>query len=178
MAPPNPIRRNVELKARDPHPDRSLEACRALGAVDHGLIVQRDTYYDARHGRLKLREESPGRPHLIHYEREDQVQQRQSGYRIVSVVDAPAMRAVLAASLGERGVVEKHRHLLIWNDVRIHLDAVAGLGRFVELEAVAGPESDLTREYRLVDELRVHLEIDDERLCPHGYADQLLAPST
>ena len=53
-------RRNVELKATDPDPAWSLAACRALGADDHGLIVQRDTYFSVPHGGLKLREETPG----------------------------------------------------------------------------------------------------------------------
>ena len=52
MAPP---RRNVELKARDPHPERSLERARALGAEDRGELRQRDTYFAAPNGRLKLR---------------------------------------------------------------------------------------------------------------------------
>jgi hypothetical protein len=34
-------RRNIELKARDPDPDHSLEVCRTLGAEDHGTISQR-----------------------------------------------------------------------------------------------------------------------------------------
>jgi adenylate cyclase class IV len=49
--------RNVELKARDPDPRRSLAACEALGAEPQGVLFQRDTYFPAPHGRLKLREE-------------------------------------------------------------------------------------------------------------------------
>ena len=51
-------RRNIELKARDK--DRSLEACRALGAVDHRVIEQLDTYFNVASRRLKLREETLG----------------------------------------------------------------------------------------------------------------------
>ena len=53
-------RRNVELKATDPDPDRSLAVCLALGADDRGVLVQRDTYFRVPDGRLKLREETPG----------------------------------------------------------------------------------------------------------------------
>ena len=46
---------------------------------------------------------------------------------------------VLAETLGDtldvRVVVEKARRLLMWRNVRIHVDRVAGLGDFVELEA-------------------------------------------
>lgn len=167
-------RRNVELKATDPDPELSLATCRSLGAHDRGVIAQRDTYFDVPNGGLKLREETPGSPHLIQFMRANRPQQRQSSYRIVEVEDGATLRAALAESLGTRGVVVKRRRLFLWNDVRIHLDEVEGLGSFVELEAVAPPESDLTREHRLVVELRDALLIDDDRLCAEGYADRLL----
>lgn len=72
-----------------------------------------------------------------------------------------------------RGVVEKRRRLFLWRQVRIHLDDVRGLGRFIELEAVAPPESDLSHEHRLVAELRDVFAITDDRLCARGYAGQL-----
>jgi hypothetical protein len=75
-------RRNIELKARDPDPSVSLEVCRALGAEDRGTIAQRDTYFKVASGGLKLREEQPGRPHLIQFERTSEPQQRESRYRI------------------------------------------------------------------------------------------------
>ena len=56
---PSP-RRNVELKARDAEPERSLERARALGAEDRGELRQRDTYFATPRGRLKLREQEPG----------------------------------------------------------------------------------------------------------------------
>lgn len=57
-------RRNLELKAWDRDPARSLEVCESLAAEDKGTLIQRDTYFDARRGRLKLREE-PGAATLI-----------------------------------------------------------------------------------------------------------------
>jgi adenylate cyclase class IV len=167
--------RNVELKAREDDLERTLTACRALGAEDRGEIYQRDTYFDVARGGLKLREERPGRPHLIQFERPDQLQQRVSRYRLVSVDDAPGLTEALAASIGIRIIVVKRRHLQVWRDVRIHLDEVDGLGNFIELEAVAPPESDSTHERALIAELREAFAIGDDRLVERGYADQLLA---
>ena len=171
----DPACRNVELKAHDPDPERSLSVCRSLGADDRGVLSQRDTYFDVPRGGLKLREESPGSPHLIQFERADRPEERLSSYRIVTVADCVALRAALAAALGVRCVVTKRRRLFLWQDVRIHLDEVDGLGSFVEIEAVAAPESDLSHEHRLVAELRDQFTITDDRLCATGYADQLLA---
>jgi len=167
-------RRNIECKASDPDPGRSLRVCEALGAEDGGEIWQRDTYFEVRHGGLKLREERPGKPHLIQFERAREAQQRESRYRIVEVDDAKVLRAALTAALGTRGEVVKHRRLFLWRGVRIHLDEVERLGTFIELEAVAPADSDLANEHRLVVELRTALEIIDERLVALGYAEQLL----
>jgi homotetrameric cytidine deaminase len=170
MAPP---RRNVELKARDPAPDRSLERARALGAEDRGELRQRDTYFAAPRGRLKLREQEPGGAELIAYERPDGAQARESRYRIAPVADPAALREALDAALGTVAVVEKRRHLLVWEGVRIHLDRVEGLGDFVELEGVADADSDLAREAELVARLRDELGIADDAIEATGYADLL-----
>lgn len=167
-------RRNVELKALDRTPEVSLATCVALGAEDHGEIWQRDTYFRAPVGGLKLREERPGSPHLIQGARADQPQQRDSRYRIAAVEDVEAMVALLAACLGVRGIVTKHRRLFLWRGVRIHLDDVEQLGTFIELEAVAPQDSDLTREHQLIRELRDAFAIADERLVAQGYAARLL----
>jgi adenylate cyclase, class 2 len=167
-------RRNIELKATDPDPSASLAVCRALGAEDHGTIAQRDTYFQVARGGLKLREEQPGRPHLIQFERASEPQQRESRYRIIEVGDGAPLCAALAAAIGIRGVVAKRRHLLLWRSVRIHLDEVEQLGTFIELEAVAPADSDLAHEHRLIAELRDALRITDERLIALGYAALLL----
>jgi adenylate cyclase, class 2 len=168
-------RRNVECKAHDPDRNRSLQVCCQIGAKDHGDIWQRDTYFNVARGGLKLREERPGRPHLIQFERAEGPQQRLSCYRIIEVDDGPMLSAALATTIGIRVVVTKRRHLFVWRDVvRIHLDEVEQLGEFIELEAVAPPDSDLVHEHRLVAELRDALAITDKRLVAIGYAEQLI----
>jgi homotetrameric cytidine deaminase len=172
MAPP---RRNVELKARDPDPRRSLERCVALGAEDRGELRQRDTYFAARRGRLKLREQDPGGAELIAYERSDAAHARESRYRIAPVADPEPLREALDAALGTTVVVDKRRRLFLWEGVRIHLDRVEGLGAFVELEGVAPADSDLAREADLVARLREELDIRDDAVEAASYAELLRA---
>jgi homotetrameric cytidine deaminase len=173
--------RNIELKARDPQPGRTLELALALGAEDQGELAQRDTYFARARGRLKLREEAPAAAsaapvaaELIQYRRADSPDARESEYRRVPVADAEALREALDAALGTLVVVEKRRRLLLSDGVRIHLDDVQGLGTFVELEAVAAPGSDLAAERDKVAHLRGALEIADDRLVPESYSDLLL----
>ena len=70
-------------------------------------------------------------------------------------------------------MVEKARRLLLWRGVRIHLDAVAGLGTFVELEAVSDRPGGLYTEEAKIEELRTALSITDDVLIARGYADLL-----
>jgi homotetrameric cytidine deaminase len=172
VAPVSAPLRNVELKAMDPDPARSLAVCRELGAEDKGILRQRDTYFRTRSGRLKLREEEPGGATLIQYERPDKAQARASRYRLTAVPEPDELRASLDAALGTLVVVDKERHLLLWDGVRIHLDTVAGLGSFVELEGVAPPDSDLTAEQEKVARLREALGIDE--ILTDSYSDRLL----
>jgi homotetrameric cytidine deaminase len=172
MAPP---RRNVELKARDPDPERSLERCVALGAEDRGELRQRDTYFAARRGRLKLREQEPGGAELIAYERSDAAHARESRYRIAAVAEPEATREALDAALGTSVVVDKRRRLFLWEGVRIHLDRVEGLGAFVELEGVAPAGSDLAGEAERVARLRAELGIRDEAIEAASYSDLVRA---
>lgn len=169
-------RRNVELKATDPEPERSLAVCLQLGAEDRGTIVQRDTYFRLPGaGRLKLREEEPGGAALIQYDRPDAARARESRYRIAPVEDGAALRAALDAALGTLVVVDKERRLLLWEGVRIHLDRVEGLGSFLELEGVAPEGSDLESERERVARLSEALGLGPERILADSYSDRLLA---
>src|SRR6478672_3468819 len=122
---------NVELKARDPDPGRTAERCLALGVVEHGVLRQRDTYFMARHGRLKLREGDHGTV-LIAYRRPDDRQASESHYVLAPVAERDAVVEALDAALGTTVVVSKRRRLFTWEGVRIHLDEVEGLGSFIE----------------------------------------------
>jgi homotetrameric cytidine deaminase len=165
---------NVELKARDPDPASTVGRCEALGAEDRGLFGQRDTYFNARGGRLKLREDGSGGGELIAYHRPDDAQAAESRY-VLAPVSAPAELAeALTLALGTVVVVVKRRHLFVWQGVRIHLDHVDGLGAFIEFEAVLPDAGDPVTAHAKVARLRAELGIGDDLLVSVGYADLLL----
>jgi homotetrameric cytidine deaminase len=174
VAPLSAPLRNLELKARDADPPRSLELALALGAEDRGEIEQRDTYFSRARGRLKLREQTPGGAELIAYVRSDTPAARSSDYRVAPVADPGPLREALEAALGTLVVVVKRRRLLLWEGVRIHLDDVEGLGSHLELEAVAASDSNLGPEQQKLRRLRAELGIDDAALLAESYSDLLL----
>jgi adenylate cyclase, class 2 len=159
------------LKARDRDPDKSEAVCGALGARDCGTLIQRDTYFQARAGRLKLREETGASPHLIAYQRPDQAGERESRYRIVQVECPEELKVALSDALGIKAVVSKRRRLHVWEKVRIHLDDVEGLGSFIEFEAIAPPDSDLSKEQTKIETLRAEFGIREVDLVPGSYGD-------
>lgn len=170
------MRRNIEFKVADRDPEATLALVRSLAAVEQGLFIQRDTYFNVPQGRLKLREQEGLPAVLIPYSRDDQAKERLSNYQLVPVADPALLLQALEMTLGLRAVVEKRRHLFIWEEtVRIHLDQVSGLGYFVEVEAVVPDGSDLQRERDQVEQLRSALALDEEPIISGGYADLLLA---
>ena len=145
--------RNLELKVCcSDGVTLDVLAGRALagGAVYVRTMGQRDTYFAASRGRLKLREwrreedggdggwsghayeDGEAGAALISYARPNHSGSRFSDYRIGPVDDPEALIPVLAGAL----VVEKRRALYRYGNTRIHLALVTGLGAFVELETV------------------------------------------
>ena len=136
--------RNVELKSRDPDPSRTLSWRWRSARATRARSLQRDTYFGGSRARVKLREQTPGDDELISYRRPDDGRGPRERLPAASPVpDADALREALDAAYGTRVVVAKRRRLLLWEDVRIHLDDVEGLGSYMELEALAPEESDL-----------------------------------
>ena len=163
-------RRNIELKARCDDLGRAAAAAERLGAARIGLLRQLDTYFSVPHGRLKLRE-TDDRAELIAYQRSDQASTRDSRYFVIPVPMPQEMKAALAATLGVRGEVRKSRELWMWHNVRIHLDTVERLGRFIEFEAVI---TDPSQEADLLDhlaQLTEALAIRDADRIAGSYSD-------
>jgi predicted adenylyl cyclase CyaB len=166
------LRRNLERKARCADLAAAAAAVERLGARYEGILEQTDVYFHVPNGRLKLRTIAGQTAVLIGYERPNDPSARWSHYHLVPVGDPLALRAALAAALGERGEVRKRRALWLWHNVRIHLDDVAGLGTFVEFEAVmAEGEDDATAHARLA-QLAAALGLRPEDDVAGSYGEQ------
>lgn len=164
--------RNVEFKTRLTDLPAAEAALRALGAADAGLLVQRDTYFRVSAGRLKLRE-TPTGAELIEYHRDERGPAMESHYSLTAVDDPARRLAELSARHGVRGVVEKTRHLWLYRNARVHLDHVAGLGSFLEIEVVE-PPTILAGQARL-DELLGALMLPTDAALRASYIDLIEA---
>lgn len=173
--PPSLPRRNIELKARMPDLAAARRTAEAMASGYLGVQRQVDTYFHCRHGRLKLREIGESAAQLVAYSRPDSAAAKASDYCLIDVSDAPALKQALAAALGVRLAVEKRREIFLAGNVRIHLDEVAGLGCFLEFEAVLGPDIDDAAGHAQLNELCARFGIRPEDQLAGSYADLLAA---
>jgi adenylate cyclase class IV len=130
--------RNIEIKARVADAAELHRRAQALATAPEERLVQDDSFFalPAGRGRLKLRQFGDGSAELIHYQRADEAGAKASDYVRVPQPDGDACREALTRALGLVGRVRKRRTLLMVGRTRIHLDAVEGLGDYMELEVV------------------------------------------
>jgi adenylate cyclase class 2 len=166
---------NIELKAILPDWAAAQQVAERLATQHLGTQRQVDTYFNAAHGRLKLRKIDGRSAQLIWYQRADAAGPKPSNYLIVPVVHSEALHAALAGAWGIDAVVAKSRTVYLYHTVRIHLDRVDGLGDFLEFEAVIGPECDLPRATQLVEQLTQAFHIDPANCLAGSYREMLRA---
>ena len=167
------LRRNIELKARCADLVSARTAAEKVGARRTGMLVQTDTYFRVANGRLKLREIEGAQAELIWYARLDSVEFRASDYIVTRIVDPASALAALTQAQGVRGIVRNRRELLMLENVRIHLDEVEGLGKFVEFEAVITESSQEAAAQQQLKELCDTLKIAESDRVAHSYSDLL-----
>lgn len=167
--------RNIEIKARV----SSVEALisRAAEIADDGPfeITQDDTFFHCASGRLKLRMFSPEQGELIFYQRADHSGPKESFYLRSPTTAPEEMREALLLAYGQVGRVRKQRTLFLVGRTRIHLDIVAGLGHFLELEVVLGEREAPQVGIREAHELMCRLGVDASELVDCAYVDLLKA---
>lgn len=169
---------NIEIKAviddAGPLRDRLV----SLGAVLHGRDHQVDTYFVVGHGRLKVRDGTV-ESCIVYYEREDTGGPKGCRYSIRHFKPgdgvARELAGVLGAALGVLCVVDKRREIFFLDNLKFHLDEVAGFGRFFEIEAIGGGDRDEASLHAQCDEWLALLGIPRESLVEGSYSDMVLS---
>lgn len=173
---------NVELKIELRDPELARLVLGRLGAVRVDAFRQVDTYFRLADGRLKKREfVSPDGTHShatewIFYHRDNLARQRLSHFRIYTQAEARAFFGVIEPPVWL--VVKKSREVYMagpGHGVRVHLDDVEGLGRFLEFEALVTPEMTLVKAHRAVEDLHQALAVALGEPVSLSYSDMLAA---
>jgi adenylate cyclase, class 2 len=165
---------NIEIKAKTNKAAEIREYLLANNAEFKGTDFQTDTYFNTTKGRLKLRQGNIEN-NLIYYERANQAGPKQSNFSLLEVMDPEALKAMLAAAIGIKIVVEKQRGIYFIGNIKFHLDTLKQLGSFVEIEA-SNKYAPLSTE-DLNEQCNFYMKefgIEDSDLVNISYSDMLL----
>jgi predicted adenylyl cyclase CyaB len=168
-------RLNFEFKARLNNEHRVRAALKRLDARFIGTDHQIDTYFRVPSGRLKVRE---GRLKnaLIFYRRSNVRRARQASVEMVLLPRRNSLRAILARALGTLAVVDKRREIYFVKNVKIHLDRVRRLGKFLEVEAISSA-GDVKRIRSQARQFQKLFGITAKDIVAESYSDMILAKS-
>lgn len=165
--------KNLEIKARFNWTDEVVVILKEIDAKFETTEIQTDTYFDVNNGRIKIRERQ-GKDkdaQMIQYFREDTPDITESRYSLVNVKNPESIKSILTREHGIREVVQKHREIWIWQNVRIHFDKVKKLGSFIELEAIINDDNPVDISEDRIRELMVKLDIKKHNLIEKSYID-------
>ena len=154
---------NLEFKAKCQSIESLYPKLTDLNAVHRYTVHQVDTYFQSPTGRLKLREvDDTTEGWLIYYERPNHHGSRYSQYQLCEIADPRSLKSLLTAALGIKTIVRKQREIWMFKNTRIHLDTVADLGQFIELETVfqGQTETEAIDEHQHVKRI-LHLDAAD-----------------
>lgn len=164
--------RNLEIKAKVDDVSPLEKVAIEIGAKFNADFVQVDTYFDIANGRLKMREFADGKAELIFYRRIETSERRWSDYEVVKVCEPEKLKNLLAKIFGLKVVVEKRRKVYLYENARIHLDKVNGLGDFVEFEVIC--DRDESQAEELMEFLIERFELKRENFIKISYSDLLI----
>ena len=164
---------NLEIKAKCADLSSSRVVAKRLATEYVGFLKQVDTYFGTKAGRLKLREINDEEAQLIPYEKNYKAGPTKSDYAVIPIADPGLVKGLLGRILGQEAVVSKRREVFLFENVRIHLDQVDGLGEYIEFEAVYDDDSEVAAQREKVEMLVREFGIADASLLGNSYVDQL-----
>ena len=166
--------KNIELKVSVDGFEEIIRLLKKMGAHFKGTLQQVDTYYEVGGGRLKIREINNRKFELIFYERPNKRGARISDYHLVAIrpKQLHSVKLILQKTARKGVVVRKQRRLWLYENTRIHLDKVRGLGPFLELETAIkdGRLSQAKQEFRRVSDF---LGLSGFKRFGKSYSDML-----
>jgi len=142
--------------------------------VPAAILAQTDTYYSVPNGRLKIREEEGQESYAIFYQRPNEKDATISTYHTYPVADVGKFLEVFGGVLHEEVVVRKIRKLHTVENARVHIDNVAGLGFFFEVEVVISNDREEQAAESLLKYVLSLFGVEHEKRVKCGYRELLL----
>lgn len=166
--------KNLELKVKCVDNRAALRSVKLLKARDMGILNQRDVYFEISPGRLKLRSINNSVHQLIYYKRSNRASAKFSNYYISEVTHPKRVENILREIYGIKVIVSKRRKLYLWKNVRIHIDTVRKLGKFIEFEIVCRSKLQETESAGKMRFLKDIFNVRKNRILSSSYSDLLI----
>jgi predicted adenylyl cyclase CyaB len=168
------MRQNYEIKTRIKSTDRTRKLAESyfLGKKFlHYTEHQEDIYYRVRKGRLKLRIVNSSCGTLIFYNRSSRTGKRISDYLLSPAPEPAELRMILGMHFTELACVKKKREIFRTDKIRIHIDSVSGLGKYLEFEVIF---NSFKKAVVVMKGLIEHFGLDEKNFIKSSYSDLLL----
>ncbi|KAL7016011.1 hypothetical protein ACKWTF_016773 [Chironomus riparius] len=172
--------RNVEIKAKlcdeNEFNEKVNIAKKLTGKIEAELIKQHDVFFKVTKGRLKLRYEEGNKAKLVQYDRDNVQGPKLSKFNILEVENGSLMEKILNESIGTLGILDKTRHLFMYDRTRIHLDVVKNKGSNyygLEFEVMMRPDEDIEIGNKVAADLIKTFELRDNQLMEGSYFEIL-----
>lgn len=166
--------KNLELKVKCKDHRAAFFAVKKLDAKYEGVLKQRDIYFNLSPGKLKLRTINADEHQLIYYKRSNRASAKFSNYYISYITHPNRVQMLLKEIFGIKIIVNKQRKLYIWQNVRIHIDTVITLGKFIEFEIVCKSQNDEKRSFEKMKFLKKLFNISNKDILRSSYSDMLI----
>ena len=165
--------KNHEFKARvndlTEYEKKLLTVEPEFSGTDH----QTDTYFNVKHGRLKLREGNIENA-LINYDRDNIAGSKKSDVILYRHTPDDALKEILVKQFGIRVIVSKIRKIYFIGNVKFHFDTVEGLGSFIEVEAIDERDEFTTEQLQSqCDHYLDFFGVTKDQLIDRSYGDML-----
>lgn len=164
---------NIEIKSRCNDFTHIISHFASSMGVTRVEMRQEDTFFNVPRGKLKMRCDKDGQCELIYYRRSSVDGIMTSSYHRQKVEQPMEKTSELRDRYGIAAVVRKHRIAFIAGHVRVHLDEVESLGKFLEIEVLANSESERNSAKHLARKLMSVLHIEKGDLIEDAYEDLL-----
>lgn len=165
------MKKNLEIKYK---PGNLIEISYITGLLknySHTTEKQTDIYYKTVRDRLKLRIINETEGSLILYNRAEKKNKRISKYTISKTKDFRELDFILRKQFRVLVTVIKKREIYIRKNIRVHIDTVKGLGKFIEIEIIY---DDISKAKDIMNNLVTELNLDENKFIKVSYSDLLI----
>lgn len=163
------IYKDFTLKAKVNNLNNIERLLNTHGAIFKGIDHQKDIYFSAAVGKLKLRQGTIENL-ITHYERIDDHGIEKTIVYQYDINPSEEQKVGLYRQYNVIGIIEKTRKIYFINNVKIHLDTTQNNEVFIELEAIDINDSMRNETLRSqCMEIKNKLNIHDSDLVKTGY---------